>query len=219
MRRTALALSLAFIISGCAGLRPLKEELPPGPPLAAPASIRANASVEIKRNTLSLTGRANIIARSPGSFRIEVMGPFNQTAALLVSDGKNLYMLSNGEIEKHGWDEPGFPYSFRAGDIVSLLLGATPDTGLEAGTGYEAATDEAGCLKKLTRTKAGKNVLTAALDDYRNIEGAHIPFNISIADEKRDIRIRYRSVEVNPRIDDDIFTIDAISDDSLKEVD
>ncbi|MBI5587474.1 MAG: hypothetical protein HY889_03800, partial [Deltaproteobacteria bacterium] len=47
-------------------------------------TLKATASVEIERSVV-LSGRAVVLAQSPGSFRIEVQGPFGSVMALLVS--------------------------------------------------------------------------------------------------------------------------------------
>lgn len=203
--RASLAALVPVLLIGCAALRPPEKE-PVGPPVIAPSSLRAQAVVEVRRNA-SMSGRAQVLAKSPSSFRIEVFGPFGQTAALFASDGEAVYVLTEDGLETYGMDGPGAPYSLDPEDIVSFLLGVPR---LAEGAGapdVTAATDGHGRLRTFTRTVEGLPALKVVLDDYRAVDGAHIPFSITIDDGKRTVAIKYREVEVNPGLDQAVFSL------------
>lgn len=201
MRRPLFAvLSVLIAIAGCAGIKP--KELP-GPPGRVPSSIRAQAVVEIKR-LIPVSGRAQVIAKSPASFRIEVQGPFGQTAALLSSDGETTYVLTEKGIEEFHKGDAGAPYSLKPEEITALLLGV-PRAGAQALAGSDIRRDEAGRLKSFSKAVPGKEDLSVSLDDYRDVSGAHIPFIITIENGKRKIEIKYKAVEVDPDIDESVF--------------
>lgn len=206
--KKTFGLFLAAFVSGCAAFAPAPLPLPPETAKLKPSSIRAQAVVELKK-PVPLSGKAVIIAKSPGSFRIEVLGPFSHTLALLVSDGESLYMFSRGQSSRFGWDDPELPYPFKAEEVVSFLLGAGPVNGGGA-EGQIVSTDAEGHITKITRIKDGSAVFTASLSDYRIAGGAHIPFNISIENGKEGLSIRYSSVEINPEINSDFFNTDGL---------
>lgn len=200
MKSYAYVLILLFLLSGCAALAPKKTLEIQG--AAAPRSMRAEAVVELTR-VMKLSGRAVVLAKSPGSFRIEVIGPFGSTMALLVSDGSALYVLAGGETKRYLWGDPGFPYAFKAEELVSMLLGAQSQVPEDCRC--EVLTDEGGRITKLTRFKGAVPLLTVAVSDYRDILGSQIPFNISIEAPKEKLSIRYSTVEINPVIAPDSF--------------
>lgn len=203
-KRLLSILAALLILSGCAAFKPPAEE-PQGPPKLAASSIRARAVVEIKKNN-SAAGRAAILAKAPGSFRIEVIGPFGQSAALIASDGQTLFISSDGKTSEFLWGDPEIPYSFKAGEIVSFLTGS-PDA---AGTpGAAIARDEWGRLREYTRAVEGKAGLKVTLGDYREVSGAHIPFLIRIEDGTRELVIKYTEVEINPPLEEEFFQLKA----------
>ncbi len=190
---------------GCAGVRP------PATPVAGRSAhgLRAEAVVEMKRSVM-LRGKARISAEAPGSFRIEVLGPFNATMALIISDGKSLYVFSGTDEKEYLWDDPSFPYSFKAEDVVSSLLGApSQNQGTIEKSDYSVSSGNDGNLT-LTRMKDGKPVLTVAMSDFRTVAGARLPFDIRIEDRRGTLRIRYSSVEVDPSFSPDSFAINRL---------
>ncbi|MBI5492733.1 MAG: hypothetical protein HY893_07355 [Deltaproteobacteria bacterium] len=192
---------LAAAICGCAAVRPAVPPLPRA--MVTPSSIKAEAIVEAGRS-VTLRGKAVIAAKSPASFRIEVLGPFNSTLALIVSDGESLRVVTGNDPPQFGETEP--PYPFSAGDIVSFLLGTAP----APQDGQMVSEDPSGHVTRIVRLKDGSPVFTASLSDYREAGGAHIPFNISIEGGGRTLRIRYTSVEINPELDTDFFNSKAL---------
>lgn len=203
--RTFLLIAI-LTLYGCAGSRP-----PVTPPAAGrPAhGLKAEAVVEIKKSIM-LRGKAHISAEAPGSFRIEVLGPFNATMALIISDGKTLYVFSGTEEKEYLWNDPSFPYSFSAEDVVSSLLGGpSQNPGSIEKSDYAVSSGKDGFVT-LTRMKDGKPVLTVALSDFRVVSGARLPFDIQIEDRRGTLRIRYSSVEVDPAFSPDSFAINPL---------
>lgn len=205
MRSKALLLATALFLAGCAGVKPLPPEAPAVRQAEAPASIRAEAVVVFKR-LVDLSGRAVITAEGPDKFRIEVRGPFNHTAALLVSDGKSFFSHIGGSTEVNDWGDPRLPYSFSSSEIVSFLLGSP--AGKEAeDRGFEVSKEAERTIFKRPRKEGA---LKVELSDFRSIGTLRIPYRIEIEDGKRRLSVRYSSVEVNPEIDSAAFDIDPL---------
>jgi len=162
-----------------------------GPP--APRSIKASAVVEINR-IFTVKGRALIAAQRPDRFRIEVLGPMNSTVALFVSDGTGLYIFSDGQSARYYWNDARVPFPFRPEEVVDALLGARPAD--EAAYGY--ATDDEGRVTELIKHQEDKDVLRAEMTDYRKVSGRQVPFFITMKDRRKDLGVRYSSVEVDP---------------------
>lgn len=216
-KRLFSLLAVFLLLSGCAAMKPAGEE-PLGPPKLKASSIRARAVVEIKKDAATAAGRAAILAKAPGSFRIEVFGPFGLTAALIASDGHKLFVNSEGQMSEFFWGDPEIPYSFKAEEVVSFLTGAPNPPALDT-PDVSASRDEWGRLREYSRAVEGRDGLKVTLGEYREVGGAHIPFFIRIEDGKRDLAIKYTEVEINPLIEEDLFRLEARSDQGSKEVD
>lgn len=203
MRRLLLLAALVpLLAAGCAAKRPVT--LPP--PEITPVTLRAYGAVEMKR-VFAISGRALILASSPASFRIEVYGPFGQTAAIIASDGETVYTVTEDGTESFSRDEPGVPYSIKPEDVTSFLLGNPRPAYEFSGNRVETAMDEHGRLRLFSRpAEDGERGLKVLLEDYREVSGAHIPFRIIIDDGKRTVTIKYNEVEVNPALPEDLFS-------------
>ncbi len=200
MRRSLWHLALLIaLLPGCAAIKPPVEPVKLLPP---PLSLRAEASVEVDR-PVALNGRAVVLAKSPGSFRIEVLGPFGSAMALLVSDGKTIYLLSGGKSKRYSREDPRVPYSFKPEEAVSYLTGNVQEA---VECGCEVSKDAYGRASKVVKSENGSPVLTVTLDDYRAVKGAEVPFDIKIANKKETLHIRYTSVEVNPALEAGYFS-------------
>lgn len=194
---------LIILAPGCAALKPRLE---PRKALPPPVTLKAAASVEIVRSVV-LSGRAVVLAQSPGSFRIEVQGPFGSVTALMVSDGKSVYLLSGGKSKSYSRDDPRMPYSLKPEEAVSLLLGS----GLSAAEcGCEVSKDAYGRVSRVVKSADGSPVLTATLSDYRTVGGAEVPFDIKIANKKEALHIKYTSVEVNREMEAGYFETEGL---------
>lgn len=203
MRRPLWHLALLIaLMPGCAAMKPPVEPVILPPPL----SLRAEASVAVDR-PVALNGRAVVLAKSPGSFRIEVLGPFGSAVALLLSDGETVYLLSGGKSKSYSREDPRVPYSFTPEEAVAYLTGNVPE-GAECGC--EVSKDAYGRTSKVVKSEDGSPVLTVTLDDYRAVEGAQVPFDIRIANKKETLHIRYTSVEVNPALEAGYFSTEGL---------
>lgn len=101
------------------------------------------------------------------------------------------------------------PYPLRPEQIVSLLLGANVSGNGTLWEGYESSHDEGtGGAVRFVRLEDGVAVFKVEISDFRAVGGAEVPFNISIDDGRQKLSIRYSSVEINPEIDSDFFTIE-----------
>lgn len=199
---------LALItMSGCAHKKPLAH-------FHATASeqvdtLRAEALVDMDR-TLSASGKARIYAKAPGSFRIEVKGPFAQVVALLASDGRTLHTFTDGVERYYPAGSHEAPIPFSSEQIVSLLMGL--DLKPLEDAGFKVGTDWAGRPVKAEKHIPGDDggTVTVLFSDYRNAGGRDVPFEISIQGPRLDkIRIRYSSVETGSGFEDGFFDIEA----------
>jgi len=211
--KSLLAAAALLSVAGCAATGPLdKAAYAPG---ATASSIRARGVVELKKDSFSARGRAAVMAQAPGSFRIEVFGPFGQTAALFASDGERLLVSSEGKTSLFFWGDPAIPYSFNAKEAVSSLTGAP----VEEEAGGFSRFDGNGRLSEYTREVQGRPPLRVTLDEYALVDGAAVPFRISLEDGRRTITIKYTEVEVNPPFENGFFKVEAQSEQGAKEVD
>lgn len=209
--------AVIVLLSGCAAVQPAGEQALT-PPTVIPSTLRAKAVVEMTRN-MTIAGRASILVKAPGSFRIEVTGPFGQTAMLLASDGARLYTSSDGKVNEFLWGDPEIPYSFEADEAVAFLTGSPRPLQAALPPNVIEKRDNWGRLKEYTKAVEGRPGLKVTLGNYKDINGAHIPFLIRIEDGRRTLAIKYSEVEVNPPIDEGLFSLEARSDRGSKEVD
>lgn len=198
-----LAPFLAFVAAGCAAVKPPVEPLKVLPP---PLSLRAEASVEIDR-TVPLIGRAVVLAQQPGSFRIEVLGPFGSAMALILSDGRTIYLLSGGKSKRYSREDPEVPYAFKPEEAVAFLTGNGP---VASECGCEVSKDAYGRTSKVVKSENGTPVLTVTLAEYRAVDGVQVPFDIKIANKKETLRIKYTAVEVNPVLETGFFSAEGL---------
>lgn len=198
-----------LLLAGCVATkeasRPVESPAEQEAAARSPRSIRAGAVVEISR-IFSVKGRALIAAQSPDRFRIEVLGPLNSTVALFVSNGAGLYIFSDGQSARYDWEDPLMPFPFRPEEVVGALLGARPRTK----GGYGVSIDEAGRVTELLRNEDGRQTVKAAMSDYRTVAGADVPFSITMKDLRKDLGVRYSSVEVNPDFAPGFFDTDGL---------
>jgi hypothetical protein len=196
--RAYTLLIFIFLLPGCSTI-----SIQPTPDLGkAPVSLRAEAIVELERE--EFRSRAVILVKSPDLVRIDFRGPFNQVVAVVVSDGTELTFYSNRKIRSYRWDDPQLPYHFRPREFVSFLLGRPGDKGR-----YEFTRDSQGNITRLVKLRRGIPVLKVAMGDWRQVHGVSIPFTIAIEDGHERLNIRYTSVELNSRMEKELFTVPA----------
>lgn len=189
-----IVLFLALVAAaGCAHVAS-----PPEPPPAKEVPVEALRAEAVVRfdHEKSAKGRALIVVKRPDKFRIEVSGPLGSTAAVLISDGSRLYLYSEGRLRSYpvGKQGAGLPYSFGPAELVSFLLGTVPGEGT-----YLRKTDGSG-LSALVKLVKGKPAVKVTLEERRNVDGASLPFEITVEDSERFLSVRYTRVEVNPEI-------------------
>lgn len=207
-----------LIITGCAAVKPYGEEAQDLPSTTA-SSIRARGVVEMKKDSFSARGRAVILAEAPGSFRIEVFGPFGQVAALVASDGERLLINSEGKTSVFLWGDSRIPYTFKAQEAVSFLTGGPVEQETDGLSGASSIMDGKGRLSEYTRETEGRPVLKVTLGEYKLIHGAAVPFMISFEDGRRGLTIKYTEVEINYPFENGFFKVEAPSEQGAKEVD
>lgn len=219
MRLALSILLVAVTVTGCAYL-PKRVERKPPPTTPRPTALRANAIVELSSAT-RLRGRAVVIIKRPAYFRIEVFGPFGVAATVLMSDGETLLISKAGEgARRYRWSDETLPYSFTAEELTSVLLGINPAEAPGTNPGkvtgvtdtnrrlrYNVSTDDLGNLSRLVKTKQGETLFTVDLSGYKVVSGLSVPHVFDIKDGERRLKIRYTTVEVNPEVKNEIFSL------------
>ena len=205
MSRLALgALLLTLILSGCATLKTETDLTKYS--AGWPDIIRAEAVVELDSGR-RLKGRAIILAKGPDYFRIEVLAPFGRLIGLLLSDGEYLRVFTDGELKTYRWSDPALPYPFSAEEFVSFLTGKNDLAPGAPTERYEITRNKTGKIARLVKFKEGNQILSVEMSDYKASAGYVVPHSISLKDSRRKLQIRYKRVEINPGIKEDVFKI------------
>ena len=208
MRLGLGGLLLALILSGCSTLKTAPDLTKYS--AGWPNIIRAEAVVELD-SSRQLKGRAVILAKEPGFFRIEIRGPFGRLIGLLLSDGEYLTVLADGELNTYRWSDPALPYPFTAMEFVSFLTGSGDPIGQgdtsSKRPNYEITRNEAGKIATLVKFKEENPILSVEMSDYKVNSGYVIPYSISLKNGRTELKIRYKNVEVNPEIKEGVFNI------------
>lgn len=196
----------AVVMFGCASVTPPV----PTPGLERPTvksieSLQATGVVIVKKG-LTMSGRATVLVQRPGSFRIEISGPFGQTVVLLISDGQSFYIYSSGDEQTMQWDDPLMPYPIKAQELVSLMTGAIASTSDEA---MQAKITKDRVIK-IEKTGPDGAPFEVMLSDYRDESGIFLPFNIKLTRGIEELTIKYSKVEVNAAIAPDAFQITTV---------
>ena len=176
--------------------------------LQTSSSLSSYAIVELKKS--GLRGRANIYAKEPCFFRIEVLGPFDKMVSLIVSDCEGFSVYDGKDFKYYDLNAVPYPITFHVEEVVSVLTGRSVRGDLSAfeKNGYEISFDKDGFLSEVKRDKTvrGANSLTAEIKDYKYMDGFAVPHSISLDFTGDELKIFYRDVEVNPELAENIFT-------------
>ncbi|MFQ5442818.1 MAG: outer membrane lipoprotein carrier protein LolA [Thermodesulfobacteriota bacterium] len=195
--------ALLLMAYGCAGPPPRRAAIGEMKRGVRPEAIRARATVTLEQRE-SLRGRAVIVAKRPGSFRIDVFGPFGQSLAVLASDGKTLVFFSKDGLRAFEPGGPEITANLSPARLVSILLGDRSHSPIEGDKSKRGREDRA---ERSAAEKDGRREPEINLSDFRDVDGAIIPHNISIAYGGKRIEIRYREIEIDPEIKAEVFNI------------
>lgn len=192
------------LYSGLAGLVKKKSE--------EIKTLKGSAEVKtILKDGRIIAGRAAVLVKRPDRFRMEVSGPFNQAAFVIIFDGKELSLFSFKENRLYR----DYPLPAEASRLPQYLLGLPASKSIEpeaASSGQfsdgcllnsgdeQILTNQQGDIKKIIFSGA-----KVSMDSYKESGGVNFPFAISINDKETDIFIRYDSIELNQQISDDLF--------------
>ncbi len=202
-------IAMLLILPGCGGQLHKKTLNPDKSPsiTAEGESIRAKATVAItSSNGKTINGKAVILATTPDLFRIEFLGPFNQTVALLLSDGAGIYFYSRGSAEYHFTGDPDYPYPFTAAEFVTFLLGRSDIAALKERDDYRLKLDSELRIKTLEKLKNGYLLFRASMNDFKMTNERWYPYRIIMEDSTQKIRINYNSIDTGMIIDAELFT-------------
>lgn len=98
-------------------------------------SVKGLASVSIKSPERRVSFNQVTIAKEPNLLRLEALAPFGRTAAMVISDGVKIYVITPKEQEVfdslHEFDfsffYPELPVRITVSSLVNLLLGRLPE--------------------------------------------------------------------------------------------
>lgn len=204
------ALGSMLLLAGCAFLKPAPAAPAKAGPPTGLTALRAEAVMEFK-DSGNLSGRALILVKSPASFRIEILGPLNSPVTTISSDGAVLSIFSDGSLKTYRWDEenPVLPYSFTPEELAALLLGGGPLDPAKPPplTAYRITRDKDGNITGVIKIKDGLEVFRVAMSDFRDAGNGVLPFSLTVDDGYKSLRVRYKSLEINPDIKPDVFNI------------
>lgn len=199
--------------------------------------LRASAKLSLEAPDLRLRRPQRMAVERPASLRIEILGLFNQVAAVLVTDGLQYQFLdvSRGELDE-GEMTPSLLWQYARVDLrpeqaVDLLLGVprplaglVPDgaeTLAENGVavllrGESAAAwqryefDADARLRRVaTLDPVGDLVWEASYDGYQDVGGAAFPFKVRLRFPRLDAetRVDYKTVHLNPDLPEGTFVL------------
>ncbi|MFQ5328578.1 MAG: outer membrane lipoprotein carrier protein LolA [Thermodesulfobacteriota bacterium] len=221
MRLFKVTLLFLLTLSGCATLTTRQELLQTGALPETVDTLKASAIIRVEQpGRRAIRGRAHIVVERPGRFRIEVLGPFNQTALILTSDGRELSLFDIREGTLFRWSDSKGPYPLKGSEIADLLLGALP------GVAGEWRREEAGGAEEgpeggessFLRDDYDLGTVRIAMGDYHTLTGVRLPYLISMNSHLGRISVQYRKVALNIETAGVAFTIPTPSEAGIKEI-
>ena len=170
-----------------------------------------------------MAGRAVIIVKRPDQFRLEILGPFNQTVFLITYNKKNVSLFSFQENKVYR-DYPlpveaslfpqylsGLPAAWVGSrEINNLRQTLSNGRCVYTNSGDEQILiNHEGNILEITLPGARADIypIKVSMNSYKEIDGFNFPFEISLNNKKADILIRYDHIELNHDIPDDLFNL------------
>ena len=199
-----LLLSSAIALYSCSAAIKTAQA-PPSEKLPVPGAFRAKAIITAY-NPDPVSANAVIIAKRPGYIRIEVKGPFGQTAAIFISDNENIYAFSGSGAPILGITAQEGRYPFTPSEVYAMLTGSSP-TNTEQGFESKTSTDAGGRVTAYAKTFDGHRAFSAEFADYREVSGTEMPFSIKIIIGGQNYSIKYTSIEVDPELPEGAFEL------------
>ncbi|MFZ3073463.1 MAG: hypothetical protein WA162_09490 [Thermodesulfobacteriota bacterium] len=180
-----------ILLSGCALLR-TEERTPSAGKLEREnlIALKAYAVIEalLPESGDKIAARAIVYLKLPDMARIEVMGPFNGLAVVIVSSGKDCSYAVNGEAKPCGGNTF---FDAVPGSSVKFLMGSIDKADFK---GNGRITAENG----MTILNYEGYSLIVELSDYRDVRGISLPFSLKTFAKDKTFHIKYSSVELNP---------------------
>lgn len=201
-------------------------------------SIKAAARIEIKfKDGRELAGRGVIIVKRPDLFRLEILGPLSQTAAVMIYNraGLSLFAFQENRLYKDYLPQIyasrlpqyllGLPSS--RNNVQEREIGPESESSPPSSPhnlcsyinseGENIVADNEGRIKyiffipsEIAARDSGYRV-RVSLDLYEEIDGFVSPSAISINDDAANISIRYDHIELNQHIPDNLFNLPQLS--------
>lgn len=192
-----------FLLPGCGGSAFKIPDIRHSYELGIITSLTANASVTLKES--GLKGRANISVKAPGSFRIEILGPFGRTVALIVSDNKEFSIYNGSVFTKYDLGQVPYPLKFTTEEIVSFLTGSfNKNADMDD---YRVELDDKGFVSKVVKQNgSSSDELTALMTNYREVSDTVLPFSVQVSFNREVLFINYKDVQINQDLDNILFT-------------
>jgi len=213
-----VTLLFLLTLASCAPLATKQEGVQEAPLPGTVTTLKATATIRVERpGHRAIRGRAHIVVERPGLFRIEVLGPFNQIAIILASDGRELSLFDIREGTLTRWPDSRGPYPLKGSEIADLLLGALPG----AAGGWRREEKEGGAEGgdlTFERDDYDMGNVSITMGDFHTLTGIRLPYAISMSSPLGKISVQYRKVTLNGETDDVAFTIQTPAGAGVREV-
>ncbi len=144
-------------------------------------SIKGLAYISIKSPDRKISFNQVTIAKEPNLLRLEALAPFGRTAALVISDGAKVYVITPKEQETfdslHEFDfsffYPELPVRIKVSSLVNLLLGRLPERPNYDGSQVQISKGSSNIILTLSDESGGQDTLWINPLNYR-VEKAKI---------------------------------------------
>lgn len=251
MSMSSTALPLALLLGAAAACRPgpvKPADTRPLPEAAAVlaelraraagrASLRTEGRVEYFGDKGRVRLKAVLLARRPGSFRIETLSPFEQPIDVMACDGTRLWLLSKDRL-RTGLATPEniarlLPLVMGPEAVVDTLLGGLPGADGVQATGIERDEDDRWRLSVTTGAERGRLVVDPPSKQIREMHllepdgairvrvrfddfeaqpgGGEFPtrIRVNLPAEDAEVTLRWRAPEIDVDIADALFRLEA----------
>jgi len=161
-------------------------------------SVKGLASVNIKSPERRVSFSQVTIAKEPNLLRLEALAPFGRTAAIIISDGVRVHVITPKEREVfdslHEFDfsflYPDLPVRITVGSLVNLLLGRLPQGRTQDDSGVEISKDSYHVILTFADEEGRQNTLWVNPLTHR-VERAKIELDGGVLAECRFKNFKY----------------------------
>jgi outer membrane lipoprotein-sorting protein len=161
-------------------------------------SVKGLASVSIRSPERRTSFSQVTIAKEPNFLRLEALAPFGRTAAVIISDGVRVHIITPKEREifdsLHEFDfsffYPDLPVRITVGSLVNLLLGRLPEERTPDESGVQMSKDSYHIILTFTDDEERRDTLWVNPLTYR-VERAKIELQAGVVADCRFKNFKY----------------------------